>query len=112
MRTKSIIPTLGTSSGALILVFGLFLFSIQDMIIKHFSDHYSVLQVVYFRGLIAMALMLLFLIMFNSTIPLMSQKPVNKRKQEQPHDVDEMPVPTGRFECEMIVRREMTAQHA
>jgi len=76
MRRKSIIPTLGTSSGALILVFGLFLFSIQDMIIKHFSDHYSVLQVVYFRGLIAMALMLLFLILFNPTIPLMSQKPL------------------------------------
>jgi drug/metabolite transporter (DMT)-like permease len=75
MRTKSIIATLGTSSGALILVFGLFLFSIQDIIIKYFSDHYSVLQVVYFRGLIAMALMLLFLIFINPKIPLMSHKP-------------------------------------
>jgi len=73
LRSK---PIRSTSDGALILVSGLFLFSIQDIIIKHFSDQYSVLQVVYFRGLIAMALMLLFLMFFNPKIPLMSHKPL------------------------------------
>ncbi len=76
VRAKPITTMPGATSGAFILVFGLFLFSIQDIIIKHFSDQYSVLQVVYFRGLIAMALMLLFLIFFNPKIPLMSHKPL------------------------------------
>jgi hypothetical protein len=36
----------GSVGGAAILVFGLFLFSLQD-IIKFFSDQYSVLQIVF-----------------------------------------------------------------
>ncbi len=45
--------------GAAILVFGLFLFSIQDVIIKFFSDQYSVLQIVFIRGLVSMAVIAL-----------------------------------------------------
>ena len=47
----------GTAGGAAILVFGLFAFSIQDIIIKYFSSGFSVLQIVFIRGLIAMALL-------------------------------------------------------
>jgi drug/metabolite transporter (DMT)-like permease len=56
------IPKLeGNSGGALILVFGLFLFSIQDVIIKYFSGYYSVLEIVFIRC--AIASMLVFLVM-------------------------------------------------
>lgn len=51
----------GNSGGALVLVFGLFLFSIQDLIIKYFSGHHSVLQIVFIRCVIAA--LLLFLVM-------------------------------------------------
>ncbi len=60
---------------AAILVFGLFLFSLQDIILKHFSDKYSVLQLVFLRGLIAMALMLAFLKLAAISVPLWSSKP-------------------------------------
>ena len=49
----------GNAGGAAILVFGLFAFSIQDIIIKYFSAGYSVLQIVFVRGLIALGLFLL-----------------------------------------------------
>ena len=75
MRARSIISTLDAASGALILVFGLFLFSFQDIIIKLFSDRYSVLQIVFIRGLIAITLMLLFIRVSRDVIPLMSRKP-------------------------------------
>ena len=65
----------GAASGAAILVFGLFLFSLQDIILKHFSDKYSVLQLVFLRGLIAMALMLAFLKLAKISVPLLSIKP-------------------------------------
>src|SRR5215218_1504726 len=32
---------------------------------------------------------------------------VNRREQEQPHDVDEVPVPGGRLKAEMLPRREV-----
>jgi drug/metabolite transporter (DMT)-like permease len=60
---------------AAILVFGLFLFSLQDIILKHFSDKYSVLQLVFLRGLIAMTLMLAFLKLAAISVPLWSSKP-------------------------------------
>lgn len=44
-------------AGISLLVFSLFLFSIQDVIIKFFSDQYSVLQIVFIRGVIAGVLM-------------------------------------------------------
>ena len=65
----------GTAGGASILVFGLFLFSIQDVIIKYFSGDYSVLQIVYMRGIIAMVLLLLLFFVMREQIPLMSKRP-------------------------------------
>ena len=35
---------------------------------------------------------------------------VDAREQEQPHHVDEMPVPSGEFEAEMPLRRELPAR--
>lgn len=46
-------------AGISLLVFSLFLFSIQDVVIKFFSDQYSVLQIVFIRGAIAGTLMLI-----------------------------------------------------
>lgn len=65
----------GAAGAAAILVFGLFLFSLQDIILKHFSDKYSVLQLVFLRGLIAIALMLTFLKLARNSVPLWSSKP-------------------------------------
>ena len=42
-------PTMGIS----MVVVGLFLFALQDVVIKGFSDRYSVLQIVFVRGLVA-----------------------------------------------------------
>ncbi len=75
MRARSATASLDTTSGALVLVFGLFLFSIQDIIIKHFSDAYSVLQIVFVRGLIAILIMLLLFRWLQENIPLMSRRP-------------------------------------
>ncbi len=75
MRARSAISTLDAANGAIILVFGLFLFSIQDIIIKHFSDHYSVLQIVFVRGLIALGLLLLMIKYTRETISLISRRP-------------------------------------
>lgn len=66
----------GSAGGAAILVFGLFLFSIQDVIIKYFSSDYSVLQIVFVRGLVAMALLLLLFGMMRERIPLISKRPL------------------------------------
>jgi drug/metabolite transporter (DMT)-like permease len=66
----------GAAGGASILVFGLFLFSIQDVIIKYFSGDYSVLQIVFVRGLIAMALLLLLFASMRERIPLLSKRPL------------------------------------
>jgi S-adenosylmethionine uptake transporter len=44
-------------AGITLLVFSLFLFSLQDVVIKFFSDQYSVLQIVFIRGVIAGALL-------------------------------------------------------
>ncbi|MCP4982483.1 MAG: DMT family transporter [Gammaproteobacteria bacterium] len=66
----------GTAGGATILVFGLFLFSIQDVIIKHFSDDYSVLQIVFVRGMIAMMLLLLLFTIMHDRVPLISRRPL------------------------------------
>ena len=65
----------GSAGGAAILVFGLFLFSIQDIIIKYFSGDYSVLQIVFARGLIAMALLLLLFRLMRERIALVSKRP-------------------------------------
>ncbi|MCP4390990.1 MAG: EamA family transporter [Gammaproteobacteria bacterium] len=64
-----------STNGAIILVFGLFLFSFQDVIIKHFSDHFSVLQIVFYRGLISMMIILTLFIVMQKQIPLLSRRP-------------------------------------
>ena len=74
MRSTSAITTLDAANAAIILVFGLFLFSIQDVIIKYFSGHYSVLQIVFTRGIIAIGLMLLFIRLSREDIPLLSRR--------------------------------------
>jgi S-adenosylmethionine uptake transporter len=76
MRAKSSHSPTDAINGAYILVFGLSLFSIQDNIIKYFSDTSSVLQIVFIRGCIAMFLMLLCLALFRQSIRFVSRKPV------------------------------------
>jgi drug/metabolite transporter (DMT)-like permease len=61
--------------GAAILVFGLFLFSIQDIIIKFFSDQYSVLQIVFIRGLVSMAVIALAIRFLRPGIAFISSRP-------------------------------------
>ncbi|MDD9858217.1 MAG: DMT family transporter [Gammaproteobacteria bacterium] len=41
------------AAGIALCIFGLFLFSVQDLIIKFFSGTYSVLQIVFIRGVVA-----------------------------------------------------------
>ena len=76
MRSTTAIATLDAANAAIILVFGLFLFSIQDVIIKYFSGLYSVLQIVFTRGIIAIGLMLLFIRLSREVVPLVSRRPV------------------------------------
>jgi drug/metabolite transporter (DMT)-like permease len=66
----------GNAGGATILVLGLFAFSIQDIIIKYFSTGYSVLQIVFVRGLVAMALLLILFRLLRENIALVSKRPV------------------------------------
>ncbi len=75
MRARSFISTLEATGGAVILVFGLFLFSIQDVIIKHFSDGHSVLQIVFIRGLIATCLFLFLFRCLQESVALLSRRP-------------------------------------
>ena len=62
-------------NGIFLLVFALFLFSLQDIIIKYFSDQYSVLQIVFIRGAIAISLMWLVARWISESKQLTSQKP-------------------------------------
>jgi len=62
-------------SGILLLVFALFLFSLQDMVIKYFSDQYSVLQIVFIRGVIAVSLMWLVARLITESEQLASRRP-------------------------------------
>jgi drug/metabolite transporter (DMT)-like permease len=75
MRPVPLHTLAGTAGGASILIFGLFLFSLQDIILKHFSDKYSVMQLVLLRGEIAMILILAFLLISRQSIPLISKRP-------------------------------------
>ncbi len=65
----------GNSGGAFFLIAGLFVFSLQDNIIKYFSGKYSVLEIVFIRGIVAAYLIFLALLITNKTIPLVSKKP-------------------------------------
>ena len=48
----------GAINGILLLTGGLFLFSVQDVIIKTFSDRYAVMQIVLIRSIVAVLLLL------------------------------------------------------
>jgi len=76
VRARVAVSTLDAANAAIILVFGLFLFSIQDIIIKYFSAHYSVLQIVFVRGMIALGLLLLMVKFARETISLKSKRPL------------------------------------
>ncbi len=75
MRPGFLHSLTGTVGAAAFLVFGLFLFSLQDIVLKYFSDKYSVLQLVLLRGEIAMILILALLAISGNTTPLLSKKP-------------------------------------
>ena len=53
-----------SASGALLLSFGLFLFAVQDVIIKWLSGGYAVMQIVFIRSTVAMAILLVVLYWF------------------------------------------------
>ena len=57
MAVHSNVSSDNALNGISLLVFALLLFSLQDVVIKHFSDQYSVLQIVFVRGVIATFLM-------------------------------------------------------
>ena len=61
--------------GILLLVFTVFLFSLQDIIIKYFSDQYSVLQIVFIRGVIAVSLMWFVASRASGSRQLISRRP-------------------------------------
>ena len=61
--------------GILLLVFAVFLFSLQDVTIKYFSDQYSVLQIVFVRGVIAVSLMWFVARQISGSRQLISQRP-------------------------------------
>ncbi len=65
MRARTAISTLDAANGIIVLVFGLFLFAIRDVIIKHFSSHFSVLQIVFVRSLFALCL---FAVLLSSSL--------------------------------------------
>ena len=75
MSANPTIAVPNATNAAIVLVFGLFLFSIQDIIIKYFSNHYSVLQIVFVRGMIALGLLLLMIKLARETIALKSRRP-------------------------------------
>ncbi len=75
MRARTAAAGFDTANGAIILVFGLFLFSIQDIIIKHFSSDYSVLQIVFLRGVVGLGLMLALFRLTRERVALKSRRP-------------------------------------
>jgi S-adenosylmethionine uptake transporter len=62
-------------AGITLLVFSLFLFSLQDVVIKFFSDQYSVLQIVFIRGVIAGALMYMAACFYKTRHQLIPNRP-------------------------------------
>ena len=76
MQGKTSLVLAGSAGSALILVFGLFLFSIQDIVIKFFSDLYSVLQIVFIRGVVSLAVIALLARLFWPQVPFLSSKPI------------------------------------
>jgi S-adenosylmethionine uptake transporter len=63
-------------AGITLLVFSLFLFSLQDVVIKFFSDQYSVLQIVFIRGVIAGALLYMVACLYKTRHELLPYRPL------------------------------------
>lgn len=59
-RTSELSNTDAPLQGILLVATGISVFSIQDIIIRHFSGSYSVLEIMFIRGLIALLPMMLF----------------------------------------------------
>ena len=68
-------PTDRPVAGISLCVFGLFLFSLQDVIIKSFSDTYSVLQIVFIRGVVAMVPILIAVVLTSGWRGMLAYKP-------------------------------------
>ena len=62
--------------GMLSLSFSLFLFSFQDMVIKSFSDEYSVLQIVFTRSLVALLILCSIAIIVSGVQVLIARQPI------------------------------------
>lgn len=63
-------------TGVSMVVVGLFLFALQDVVIKGFSDRYSVLQLVFVRGLVAMIPILVAVVVTSGWRGVAAYKPV------------------------------------
>ncbi len=61
--------------GIPMVVVGLFLFALQDVVIKGFSDRYSVLQLVFVRGLVAMIPILIAVVVTSGWRGVVAYKP-------------------------------------
>ena len=75
MFTAPSSPTNSPISGISLCVFGLFLFSLQDVIIKMFSDSYSVLQIVFARGVVALVPILIAVVVTSGWRGVVANKP-------------------------------------
>ena len=64
-------PTVGIA----IIVFALFLFSLQDVVIKSFSDRYSVLQIVFVRAIVALVFLFIAVIVTSGLRGLVAHNP-------------------------------------
>ncbi len=63
------------TAGIAIIVFGLFMFSFQDIIIKAFSDQYSVLQIVFIRCTVALVPILIAVFITSGVRGLVAHEP-------------------------------------
>lgn len=61
--------------GIPMVVMGLFLFALQDVVIKGFSDRYSVLQLVFVRGVVAMVPILIAVVVTSGWRGVIAYKP-------------------------------------
>jgi len=63
------------TAGIVIIVGGLFLFSLQDLVIKFFSDRYSVLQIVFIRAFVAVIVMLVAVLVTTGVRGVIAHRP-------------------------------------
>jgi S-adenosylmethionine uptake transporter len=68
-------PTDRPIAGISLCVLGLFLFSLQDVIIKSFSETYSVLQIVFTRSVVAMVPILIAVVLTSGWRGMLAYKP-------------------------------------